>query len=107
MTQKKKKIQINLVDDKEIRRLNREWFGEKGSTDVIAFNYGVGDPHGEVYVSVKTAKRQARERGVDLEDELLRLAIHGILHVKGYNDTNLKDFCKMRQKEWEVLIKAL
>lgn len=101
-----KNINIILVSDPEIKKLNRQWFKKSNPTDVIAFNL-YDNPFGEIYISVDTAKRQACERGVDLESELLRLAIHGLAHVDGYDDTTLADFCKMRQKEWEILIKCL
>ncbi|PIR16735.1 MAG: rRNA maturation RNase YbeY [Deltaproteobacteria bacterium CG11_big_fil_rev_8_21_14_0_20_49_13] len=91
-------IDIILVTDKEIKRLNREWFGEKRATDVIAFD------HGEIYISIDTAGRQAKERGVNFTQEVLRLAVHGTVHIAGFNDTNLKDFCRMREREWKLLI---
>jgi len=94
-------MDIILITDKEIKKLNRKWFGKKRATDVIAFD------HGEIYISLNTARRQARERGVALEKELLRLAIHGTAHIEGFNDTNLKDFCAMREREWEMLVGVL
>ncbi len=101
-------IDIILVADKEIRALNKRWFGKRNSTDVIAFDYGKKSvPQGEVYISLDTAKRQAKARGVKWKHELLRLAIHGTAHVAGYDDLELKEFCKMREKEWEMLIAAL
>lgn len=96
-------VSIVLVDDREIIKLNRRWFKKRRPTDVITFPF----PVGEVYISIDTARRQARERGITLWHELLRLAVHGMLHVAGYDDTNLKDFCRMREKEWEMLVRTV
>lgn len=92
---------VVLVTDKEIRALNRRWFKRNSPTDVIAF------AHGEIYISIDTAKRQAKERGINLHLELLRLMIHGAMHIEGCDDTNLKDFCRMRESEWAMLIKCI
>lgn len=94
-------MDIILVTDREIKKLNKRWFGKRSSTDVIAFDYG------EVYISVDTAKRQAHERNVSLQEELLRLAVHGTAHIEGYDDLSLKDFAKMREREWEMLLKCI
>lgn len=94
-------VNIILVNSREIKKLNRRWFGLWRATDVIAF------PPDEIYICVPTAKKQARERGVSLELELLRLAVHGFAHIEGYDDDNLKNFCRMRQREWEMLIKCV
>ncbi len=90
-------IDIILITDDEIKKLNKKWFGKNRPTDVIAFDTG------EVYISLDTARRQARERKITLQQELLRLAIHGLAHICGYNDLMLKDLCRMREKEWELL----
>ena len=99
-------IDIILVTDKEITALNKEWFHKNRPTDVIAFNYD-NKKCGEIYISVDTGKRQARERGVRLKDELLRLAVHGTAHIEGYDDGDLANFTKMREREWEMLVKCL
>ncbi|MBI2091953.1 MAG: rRNA maturation RNase YbeY [Deltaproteobacteria bacterium] len=90
-------IDVILIDDKEMKRLNKMWFNKKSSTDCIAFD------DGEVYISIDRAAKQARERGVGAVEECLRLAVHGVAHIIGYDDNSLGNFCKMREKEWEVL----
>lgn len=94
-------VDIIFVTDGEIKNLNKQWFGLHRPTDVIAF------PDGEVYISVDTAKRQAKERGIKIELELLRLAIHGMAHIEGHDDANLKNFCRMRKREWKMVLKCL
>ena len=99
-------MNINLVTDRDIRALKKKWFGVDRATDVISFG-DIHDPFAEIYVSVDTAKRQAVSRGVSIEDEVLRLIIHGIAHLEGHNDTDIKAFAKMREREWQLLLKAI
>jgi len=76
---------VALLDDRAIALLNREHLGHEGPTDVISFAlYQSGEPVlGDVYLGFEQAVRQAEEEGVALAEELLRLAIHGALHVLG------------------------
>lgn len=80
-------VSVALLDDARIGELNRDYLGHDGPTDVISFPlYEPGRmPVGDVYIGVAQAERQARELGVPLAEELLRLAIHGTLHVLGYD----------------------
>lgn len=80
-------VSVALVDDGEITRLNREWLDHDWTTDVISFNLaGEGEPPiGDVYLGVEQAARQAAEYGADPAEELLRLAVHGTLHVLGWD----------------------
>ncbi|MCH7530995.1 MAG: rRNA maturation RNase YbeY [Gemmatimonadetes bacterium] len=79
-------LSVTLVDDAEIKRLNREYRGRDRPTDVIAFSLGSPEePLGDVYVGADQARRQAEALGVPLSEELVRLAIHGTLHVLGHD----------------------
>lgn len=85
-------LSLTLVDDPSIRDLNREWLGHDRVTDVISFAlHGEGAPTagvpmlGDVYVGREQAARQATGAGVPLEEELVRLAVHGVLHVCGHD----------------------
>lgn len=86
--------------------LNRRHLGRCGSTDVIAFA-GDGGLLGEIAISVDTARRQARERGVPLAHELMLLAVHGMLHLRGYDDTSRSTWKDMRTAEFETMMKIL
>ena len=78
-------ISLTFLGDGEIRALNLEYLGRDETTDVIAFS--LHDPGsaivGDIYVGYDQARRQADEFGIDLREELLRLAVHGTLHVAG------------------------
>lgn len=80
-------ISVALLDDGDIARLNEQYLGHTGATDVISFPLHAGGeaPLGDVYVGAEQAARQAAELGVPLDEELLRLVIHGTLHVLGYD----------------------
>jgi len=79
-------ISLTLLDDDAIRDFNRDYLGQDRTTDVLSFSLGEDDrPLGDVYLGVEEARRQADEHGVTLEEELVRLAVHGTLHVLGYD----------------------
>ena len=80
-------LSIAFVGRDRMRTLHRRWKGEDRVTDVLAFRLPTpgGWPllAGDVYVCPWQAARAAREHGVPLREELLRLVIHGVLHVLG------------------------
>lgn len=80
-------ISLALLDDDGISALNRRWLDRDRPTDVVAFAlHGEGEPPlGDVYIGVAEALRQAGAHGVPPREELVRLAVHGTLHVLGYD----------------------
>ncbi|HEX6370992.1 MAG TPA: rRNA maturation RNase YbeY [Longimicrobium sp.] len=79
-------ISVALVSDGEIAALNQQYLSHEGPTDVISFGlHDRGEPPlGDVYVGVDQAARQAAGFGASVAEEVLRLAVHGTLHVLGY-----------------------
>lgn len=86
-------ISVALVADGEIAALNRQYLDHEGPTDVISFHlHGEGEPPlGDVYVGVDQAARQAAGFGASVAEEVLRLAVHGTLHVLGYEHPEGED----------------
>jgi probable rRNA maturation factor len=86
-------ISVALVGDDEIAALNQQYLEHEGPTDVISFHlHGDGEPPlGDVYVGVDQAARQAAGFGASVADEVLRLAVHGTLHVLGYEHPEGED----------------
>jgi len=82
-------ISVVLTDDHAIQTLNRRYRNADTPTDVLAFPLGDGllarEPFGDVVISLDTAKRQARDYGATLAQEVARLLIHGTLHLCGYD----------------------
>jgi probable rRNA maturation factor len=80
-------ISIALVDDAAIAALNEEYLSHEGETDVISFGlYEAGElPVGDIYIGAEQALRQAESNGVTAAEELVRLAVHGVLHVLGHD----------------------
>ena len=103
-------LSIVIVDDKEITRLNRQYFHRNRPTNVISFPMAAEDPAslhsrilGDVVISAETAKREAEEAGGKAKDEILFLLIHGILHLAGYDHEGTADERKkMEAKEKEL-----
>ena len=104
-------VEIALVDDMEIRRLNRHFRGVGRRTDVLAFPLEVGEAPGglvgQIVISVETALRQSRGLGVPLSLELQLLVTHGILHLVGYDDRDPLEAHLMHRREREILSATL
>ncbi|MDH5597175.1 MAG: rRNA maturation RNase YbeY [Candidatus Peregrinibacteria bacterium] len=96
-------LNIIFVNDQYIQELNKAYRDKDKPTDVLSFAYSEAGLIGEVYISVATAERQAKERGHALVDELNKLIVHGILHVHGFDHEEDEDYRKMFAIEKEVL----
>lgn len=104
-------VSIALLEDQAIRDLNLEYLGRDRPTDVIAFALHEGDQPvlGDIYIGFDQAVRQAGEISVPLREELARLAIHGALHVLGYEhpETEARFECEMFQVQERLLRELL
>ena len=82
-------VTVVVTTDRRIRRLNRTWRGVDKATDVLSFpagdHPGPARHLGDLVVSRETAARQARHEGHSLATELRVLALHGLLHLLGYD----------------------
>lgn len=79
-------VSVTFLPDHEMRSLNRQWLGRDRTTDVIAFQLGSPeDLLADIYVGPEAAKRSARELGLSVREEVLRLVVHGTLHALGYD----------------------
>ncbi len=80
-------VNYAFCDDEEILRVNKQFLEHDYYTDIITFDYcTVGLLRGDIYISLDTVESNARELGLDPAQELLRVIIHGILHLCGIND---------------------
>ena len=93
-------VSVTFLGRDAMRRLNAEHKGRDEPTDVLAFAMtdGAGRTVGDVYVCSWVAAREAKARGVRLREELIRLVIHGTLHVLGR--THPEGAARTRSSMW-------
>lgn len=98
-------ISLVLADNARIRRLNREYRREAGTTDVLSFNLGKPDGNqiAEIFISVEQARLQAKEMGHSLKQELSILFVHGVLHILGYDDETERERRRMFRAQNKIL----
>ncbi len=92
-------VDVIFVDDVTLKNMHAEYLNDSSYTDVITFNLGDEKIEGEIYVSVDRAQAQAETYNVTYFSEINRLIIHGILHLKGYNDLTEQERSAMKEIE--------
>jgi probable rRNA maturation factor len=94
-------IFIWLVSDRRMAHLHRKFLGQSGPTDVMTFQ------HGEIFISVDTARHHARAFGNSLMRELKLYIVHGLLHLHGFDDQTPAEARKMKTAQEKILRCAL
>lgn len=96
-------ISIILVGDERIKELSASYKKRNRVTDVLSFFYekagGEARPHGEIFICIPQAIRQAKRYHISLTSEILRLVVHGFLHVHGYDHQKSRERVVMRSLE--------
>ena len=103
-------VSVSFVGPVAIRRLNRRYLGHDSTTDVVSFGWRApaGATIGDIYICRAVAAREARARHIPLREELIRLVIHGTLHVLGRNHPNGPGRTKSAMwRRQEAYVKAL
>ena len=105
-------VSIALVSRARIAALNARYLGRRGSTDVISFGFArvareavVGD----IYIAPEVARANALRHGVRVREELIRLVVHGVLHVLGYDhpDGPARETSRMWRRQERLLARAI
>ncbi len=113
---KSSEVSLLFTDDEYIQILNRDYRNTDKPTDVLAFSLLEGEefaedeeeyPLGDIVISVETAKRQAEERRASLDEEIDMLAVHGVLHLLGYDHATDEDEKTMFSRQKELLQSCL
>lgn len=107
-------LSLLLTDDVEIQELNRTYRDLDKATDVLSFpqdedavNENGEALLGDVVISVETAARQAEEHHLSFNEELILLAIHGILHLLGYDHERSPQDARIMQDKTQVVFETL
>ena len=100
-------LEINFISGENIHTINKSYLKHDYTTDIITFNYSdsLQQIDGEIFISIDDALSNSKKFRVTLSDELVRLVIHGILHLLGYDDQNLTDKKIMKRLENKLLSK--
>ena len=92
-------LSIAIVTDARIHALNRQYRRKDSATDVLSFPADTPGVLGDIVIARGVAGRQAREHGHPLQTELRILALHGLLHLIGYDHDDVNDRGRMRRAE--------
>ena len=98
-------IDIIFCSDDYLLELNKQQLNHNYYTDVLTFNYSEESTiiSGDIFISTDRVKENAHYFNVEEDEELLRVVVHGILHLVGYNDETDTEILLMRKKELEYL----
>jgi len=106
-------VSIHFVGDAKMKSLNSRYRGVKDTTDVLSFateegkdGFGGGDL-GDIFVSVPKIKSQAKEYSVSFREELIRMIIHGVLHLSGLDHMEKREAKKMFALQERILEEVL
>jgi len=109
-----KELSVLFTGDTRIAQLNRLYLGRNGATNVLAFPMCDGQAPelespmlGDVVISVDTALRESRELGENIEETIVRLLVHGVLHLLGYDHENSIHDAQRMEKEERRLIELI
>jgi len=94
-----RRVNVVLCSDQKIRRLNGTYRRKEKPTDVLAFPFNDNDLLGEIYISLQRAAVQAPRYGLTYGQELERLLVHGLLHLRGYDHRSRRQRMKMQARE--------
>jgi len=98
--------ELNFIfcDDEYLYKLNVEFLNHDTFTDVISFDNTLGKLiSGDIFISVERVRENAKEYNATFDDELLRVLIHGVLHLLGFKDKSPEDEKMMRSQENDAL----
>ena len=97
-------ISYIFCSDEKILEINNQYLQHDYYTDIITFDYTEGDIiSGDIFISLDTVKSNSEEFNTDYKEELLRVIIHGVLHLCGVNDKTEEQEAQMRAEEDRAL----
>jgi probable rRNA maturation factor len=106
-------LSVHLIGDKKMRRLNRQYRGKDKTTDVLSFGLENGfdmvknKEIGDIFISIPQIQRQAKVYKVPFREECVRMLIHGVLHLLGYDHVVPREAKPMFALQEKVLSEVL
>lgn len=88
-------VEVNIIGEKEIKEINKNFRGKDKVTDVLSFPWDDKEFLGQIFICCPKIKKQAKEFGVTFKEEFSRMLVHGLLHLVGYDHLNEKDSKEM------------
>ena len=104
-------LNLVFVDDKNIKKINKEYRKKNKTTDVLTFvnsiknNKNINETYCDIFFSAETIKKDAKKNIINFYDHITHLMIHCFLHVNGYDHKKQSDFIKMKILEEKILMK--
>ena len=104
-------LNLVFVDDKNIKKINKEYRKKNKTTDVLTFvnsiknNKNINETYCDIFFSAETIKKDAKKNIINFYDHITHLMIHCFLHVNGYDHKKETDFIKMKNLEEKILMK--
>ena len=93
-------LSLAFVGKEEIKKLNKKFRKKNKATDVLSFKLNEGNSLGEIIICPEVVKENAKKYGVDFKKEMIKVFVHGILHLLGYDHEKSKKEAKiMEEKE--------
>lgn len=102
---KDSEVSITLVNDKQIHQLNKQYRGMDKPTNVLSFELGDDVLLGDIFISLDTVKREAKDLNIPIEEHVAHMVVHGMLHLQGFDHIKEKDAKVMESKEIDILKK--
>lgn len=97
-------ISYVFCSDERILEVNKQYLSHDFYTDIITFDYVEKERvSGDIFISIDRVEENAKDFNVTFQQELLRVIIHGVLHLLGFEDHNQEEQQIMRQKENEAI----
>lgn len=105
-------IEINVIDDAQMKKLNKDWRGISKTTDVLSFAWEEdkkikSNYLGQIYISYPQIKKQAKEFKITIKQEFIRMIIHSLLHLYGYDHVNKKQEKLMFSLQEKILLEII
>ena len=102
---KDSEVSVVLVDDEEIRAINKQYRNLDKPTNVLSFELGDDILLGDIYISLDTVVREAKELNISVHDHVAHMLVHGVLHLLGFDHITDEEAAVMELKETKILKK--